>query len=206
MIGPYRPVVTDDDEFVRCENPDTIHHEELPHRTVWGMVYSPARRTWLVQWRRPDKEICPNLWDTSCGGHVDCVQGVPETYELAYLRELWEELGLTSTVVTEDELVTRLVTEQPLQTALTVEIGHVREYHLLPTADGGQVMHREQVRLFVTLYDGGILLSPYMEPQAVAWMSADRVHAELLITGRATIALNHMLTACEAWLARAGLM
>ncbi|MHB1296020.1 MAG: NUDIX domain-containing protein [Anaerolineae bacterium] len=201
----YRPVVTDDDVFLRCEDPDTIHHSELPHRTVWGMVYSPAQRAWLVQWRRPDKEICPNLWDTSCGGHVDCVQGAPETYEQAYLRELSEELGLSSGVVSTQELAARLATDGPVLQALSIEIGHSRAYHLYPTAEGGRIMHREQVRQYVTVYDGGVLLTSSMEPQALAWMSAERVHTELLEMGRATVALGSMLAVCEAWLAHSGL-
>ena len=165
-----RPVVDDHDRFLRCDTRTAIMAGSLPHRTVWGMVYSPLRRRWLVQWRRPEKDVCPNMWDMACGGHVDCVDNAPESYAEAYRRELAEELGLTTMFGTLEGLV-----EEPARSfdaPVSVEIGHSIEYHHYPTSWGERLLEREQVRMFLTLYDGGVTLRPDAEPQGIAWLSA----------------------------------
>jgi len=197
-----RPVVDDRDRFLRCESKAAIMAESLPHRTVWGMVVDARRRVWLVQWRRPDKDICPNLWDMSCGGHVDCVDGAPESYAEAYQRELAEELGLSTRFVNLDALPE--AANVGGGTPVSAEIGHSIEYHHYPTAWGGRTLEREQVRMFLTLYAGGVALRTDGEPQALAWLTARQIREEVISTGRGTLGLGRMLERCEAALARFG--
>ena len=45
----------------------------------------------FLQRRSPDKDVQPDKWDTSVGGHVDA----GEAYEHAARREMREELGIT---------------------------------------------------------------------------------------------------------------
>lgn len=202
MDDILRPVVDDRDRFLRCESKAAIMAESLPHRTVWGMVVHPRRRVWLVQWRRPDKDVCPNLWDMSCGGHVDCVDKVPESYAEAYRRELSEELGLTTGFVDLAELPRAL--DAGMTGAVSVEIGHSIEYHHYPAAGGGRILEREQVRMFLTLYGGEVSLRADAEPQALAWLTSSQIRDEILAAGRGTLGLGRMVDRCEAVLASVG--
>jgi 8-oxo-dGTP pyrophosphatase MutT (NUDIX family) len=196
MMGVFRPVVTDDDLFLRCTDVHTIIEHALPHRTVWGMVFNPRQRLWLVQWRRPDKDVCPNLWDISCGGHVDCVAGAPEAYAVAYERELREELGLRARFLRGAPPSGE--SAQDPETALTLDLGHTREYHVYPGQGGKTQLEREHVQMFLSLYDGAVTLLPDGEPQGLAWMSGEKIREQLLYRERATPGLEIMLRRCEA--------
>jgi isopentenyldiphosphate isomerase len=195
-MGPFRPVVTDDDVFLRCTDAHTIIEHALPHRTVWGMVFSPRQRLWLVQWRRPGKDVCPNLWDISCGGHVDCVVGAPETYAAAYSRELREELGLGARFVQGVRPGAELTSDP--QVAPSFDLGHTREYHVYPARGNKTQLEREHVQMFLSLYDGAVTLAPDAEPQGLAWMSSEQIRGELIYRERATPGLEIMLRRCEA--------
>jgi len=202
MTDIARPVVDDRDGFLRCESKATIIAESLPHRTVWGMIVDPQRHVWLVQWRRPDKDICPNLWDMSCGGHVDCVDQVPESYAEAYRRELAEELGLTTTLVDVQSLPDAL--RSGVTHPVSADIGHSIEYHHYPTSWGERVLEREQVRMFLTVYGGPVTLRVGAEPQALAWLTAEQIREELVAPARATLGLGRMLGRCQAVLGQLG--
>ena len=192
---PLRPVVTDDDVFLRCATRDEIETDSLPHRVVWGMVYSPTSGTWLVQRRRFDKDVCPGQWDMSCAGHVDCVAGEPESYAEAYHRELLEELGLESELESLEGLCARFSLRSQACVP-TAEIGRSREYHRLPTPDGSERLEREHVRMYLSLYDGPVSLDPFGEPQAIAWMARERIASELVDCGRGTPGLALMIDRC----------
>jgi isopentenyldiphosphate isomerase len=193
-MGVFRPVVTDEDVFLRCTDVHSIVKHALPHRTVWGMVFSPRHRVWLVQRRREDKDVCPNMWDVSCGGHVDCVSGNSETYVAAYGRELQEELGLSAQFAQQLPQAGALL---DLGVALTLDLGHTREYHVYPARDNKTQLEREHVQRFLTLYHGVVGLGPDAEPQGLAWMSSDQIREQLINAERATVALEHMLRHCE---------
>ncbi|MBN1350739.1 NUDIX domain-containing protein [candidate division KSB1 bacterium] len=72
--------------------PRTICHgnPNLLHPVVHLHVFNSQRDLWL-QKRAKDKQIAPDLWDTSVGGHV--FSG--EKIEDALLREMREELGIS---------------------------------------------------------------------------------------------------------------
>lgn len=205
-----RPIVTDNDAFVRCGDPDEIIAQGLPHRVVWGMVYAPNAARWLVQWRREHKAICPGLWDMSCAGHVDCVDGQPEPYPVAYAREMREELRLRAQLLPYLDAADSRQHGARMQVTVrdvvvpTVFLGHSREYHRLPTRDGVRLV-KEHVGMFVSLYDGPVALAPGSEPQALAWMTAEAIRRRLIDGGQATPALALMLDRCEAHLASLGL-
>jgi len=67
-----------------------VHAHGLRHRSVHLVVFDADGKRVYLQLRAPTKDTHPNVWDTSCCGHVD--RG--ETYEEALWRELREELSL----------------------------------------------------------------------------------------------------------------
>ena len=67
----------------RCHGDPTLRH-----RTVHIFVKN-RRGEIFLQKRSTQKTIQPGKWDTSVGGHLE----VGESYEMAALRELKEELG-----------------------------------------------------------------------------------------------------------------
>lgn len=62
----------------------------LLHPVVHLHVFNTKKELYL-QKRSADKDIQPNKWDTSVGGHVD----YGETTQEALVREVREELGMT---------------------------------------------------------------------------------------------------------------
>jgi isopentenyl-diphosphate delta-isomerase type 1 len=97
-------VVDDDNRFVRWEPRRLIHEQQLVHRSVYVLVFDPERRL-VIQQRHRDKQTWPLYWDISCAGHVgeDDYASSPDeevdrAYELAAVRELAEELGVTASL------------------------------------------------------------------------------------------------------------
>jgi isopentenyldiphosphate isomerase len=83
-------IVNEADEVVGRATRDEVHgNPALLHRVVHVLVFSPDGLLYL-QRRAPDKDVQPDKWDTSVGGHVDA----GEEYLAAAHRELREELGI----------------------------------------------------------------------------------------------------------------
>jgi 8-oxo-dGTP pyrophosphatase MutT (NUDIX family) len=197
---PNHPVVTDDDVLLRCAPREVIQAEGLGFRVVWGMLYSPSTDRWLAQWRRADKYICPSLWDMSCAGHVDCLDGRVETYAEAYARELREELGLEARLMTLPEL--RAAMHGDLRGAApTTDLGYARAFDCFPIRGGGARLIKEHTHRFLSLYEGDVRLPPDGEPQALAWMTADEIRQQLGERGLATGGLLEMVAQCQTALA-----
>jgi 16S rRNA (adenine1518-N6/adenine1519-N6)-dimethyltransferase len=103
LIRPLAPPVggTEPDEpFVVVDEMDRpigaaarseVHGNNLLHRAVHIFIFNRDGEV-LLQKRSRWKDRHPNLWDSSAAGHV----GAGEEYDAAALRELAEELGITT--------------------------------------------------------------------------------------------------------------
>ena len=66
------------------------HATGLWHRVVHVWIYN-SKNELLFQLRSKDKDLYPNVWDVSAAGHI----GAGEDIELAAIREVKEELGIS---------------------------------------------------------------------------------------------------------------
>ena len=85
------PLVDEDGNVIGSATRGECHNgSRLLHAVVHLHVFNSKGEVYLQ--RRPDwKDIQPGKWDTSVGGHID----LGETPELALVREVREELGIT---------------------------------------------------------------------------------------------------------------
>ena len=65
------------------------HLHGVNHRAVHLFIQDQESK-WVIQKRSSIKDLEPNLWTTSCSGHVDSC----ENYTHAAIRECKEELGI----------------------------------------------------------------------------------------------------------------
>ena len=86
-------LVDENDAVIGKERRSVIHREGLRHRAVHILLQNAAGSVFL-QRRSPLKDMNPDCWDSSCSGHVDS----GETYDIAAVRELGEELGIEVTL------------------------------------------------------------------------------------------------------------
>jgi isopentenyl-diphosphate delta-isomerase type 1 len=89
-------VVNERDEVIGRATRREVHATGLWHRAVHVLVFDAAGRVFL-QKRSMLKDLCPGLWDSSCSGHLDA----GENYDAAAVRELFEEIGIRTTVAPE---------------------------------------------------------------------------------------------------------
>ncbi len=82
-------VVDENDRVIRQEQRAIVHAQNLHHRAVHILIFNSKGEIFL-QKRSPSKDRHPNVWVTSCSGHVDA----GEDYDFAAIREIGEELGL----------------------------------------------------------------------------------------------------------------
>jgi len=80
--------VDDDNEVIGTMDRDTIHRDQLPHRSVHVLLFRHDGAVYLHK-RTSDRVVMPDRWDVSSAGHV----GIGEGYAQAARRELAEELG-----------------------------------------------------------------------------------------------------------------
>ncbi len=85
-------VVDSSDSVMFTLERSKIHQLGLCHRAVHVLIFSNKKspRKILLQKRSSAKDLFPNLYTTSCSGHVDS----GETYQTAFVREMREETGL----------------------------------------------------------------------------------------------------------------
>jgi isopentenyl-diphosphate delta-isomerase len=76
-------------EFIGTAPRAVAHAQGLYHRSVHVLLLNPSGALLIAQ-RSASKDLCPGLWDLSCGEHL--LPG--ETYEQAARRGLIEELGV----------------------------------------------------------------------------------------------------------------
>ena len=84
-------IVNNDDEVIGQALRKACHgNPALVHRAVHVLVFSRSGEL-LLQKRAAEKDIQPDKWDSSVGGHL----ALGEPYLAAAYREMSEELGLT---------------------------------------------------------------------------------------------------------------
>lgn len=83
-------VVDEEDNVIGTATRQECHTNPLLiHRVAHVLVFTHPGKL-LLQKRSPDKDIQPDKWDTSVGGHLK----PDEDYQTAAYRELAEELGI----------------------------------------------------------------------------------------------------------------
>lgn len=92
-------IVDEQDVVIGQATRADIHARGLLHRAVHVFVFNSAGRL-LVQLRTAEKDEFPLCYTSSASGHIDS----GEDYETAAVREMEEELGLTSPI----EFLTKL--------------------------------------------------------------------------------------------------
>ncbi len=92
---------------------------KIIHRAITVLVFDKNNKL-LIHKRSATKDIAPNAWTTSVGGHVD----YGETYDSAALREVYEEIGIR---VSLDRL--KLLGKTLIQMPWENELTQVYEFH-----------------------------------------------------------------------------
>lgn len=88
-------VVNEADEVVGRAAREEVHGDpSLIHRVAHVLVFN-SRGELFLQHRAKNKDVQPDKWDTSVGGHVDA----GEDYAEAARREMREELGLEAAAI-----------------------------------------------------------------------------------------------------------
>ena len=135
-------VVDDDDNVTGTSTRDEVHAKGLLHRAVHVLVFN-KRGDVLLQRRSMLKDAHPGVWDSSVSGHLD----TGESYEVAAIRELEEEMGIKGVEIE--------------------EIGTIKAIELTGW---------EHVRLYRARYDGS-LRYPCAEIDAAMWFPVREVEA-----------------------------
>lgn len=99
------------------QSPDKIY------RTIYIVIKNNEGKL-LLQRRSSSKDLYPNCWDLSVGGHV--IYG--QNYEETAIKELKEEMGLTAT-----KADLRFIGEVLVKLPSSNEFFHVYEYSLKDT-------------------------------------------------------------------------
>ena len=91
MSEEFFEIVNEDGEVIGQAPRSECHgNPDLLHRVAHVLVFNSAGSLCL-QLRPDHKDVQPNKWDTSVGGHVD----PGESPEEAAIREMSEELGIS---------------------------------------------------------------------------------------------------------------
>ena len=84
-------------------NKKEAHKKGLWHKAIHILIVNKDHTKTLVQKRTKDKELYPDTWDISVGGHVS----TKETYLDAAKREVEEELGLKKEFTFQELTITK---------------------------------------------------------------------------------------------------
>lgn len=84
-------IVDENDKPIGSLPRSEVHSKGLYHRASHILVFNPDYTKILLQKRSATKDSYPNIYTTSCSGHVDS----GETYDIAAVREMKEETGVS---------------------------------------------------------------------------------------------------------------
>ena len=153
------PIVDEEGRVVGKATRGECHSESmLLHPVVHLHVFNPQGDVYLQ--KRPEwKDIQPGKWDTAVGGHID----YGETPEVALLREVREELGITDF---KPEFVGKYVFESKRERELVYVHRTIYDGAIMPSKeelDGGRFWTMEEVREAI----GQGVLTPNFESEFV---------------------------------------
>ncbi|MBK1884326.1 ribosomal RNA small subunit methyltransferase A [Luteolibacter pohnpeiensis] len=141
--GEIFDVVDENDQVTGQSTRAEVHAQKRLHRAVHVFVFN-KRGDLLLQQRSVLKDVHPGKWDSSVSGHLDS----GESYEAAAVRELEEEMGISTEI--QPENITKVS----------------------PSEATGW----EHVHLFRTRYDGALKF-PCAEVEAAMWFPIDEIAA-----------------------------
>ncbi len=135
------PIVTPDGTVLGSITRGEAHDgRKVLHPVVHLHLFNTRGELFLQ--RRPSwKDIQPNKWDTSCGGHVD----YGETPQEALLREVEEELGVTTFV---PRFLGQYVFESQTERELVYVNTTIYDGRVCPSStelDGGRFWTKEEI-------------------------------------------------------------
>jgi len=81
--------VDEDDHVIGKATRKEVHNKKLIHRSVMFFIFDKNKRV-LVTQRTKTKDMFPEYWSITLGGHVDS----GESYDEAVVREAKEEAGI----------------------------------------------------------------------------------------------------------------
>ena len=88
----YIKIIDSEGKEIGCIEKKYLAPLGLRHQIARVIAYARSTNTVLLQQRSLTDDSCPGMWDTSASGHVDGHEDI----EVAALRELQEELNLTT--------------------------------------------------------------------------------------------------------------
>lgn len=94
-------IVDENDNIIGSAPKEEIYDKKILHRIVHILVLHPNRSAIYLQKRAATKSFLPNYYCTSAGGHVHS----GETHREAAIRELKEEIGITTPIKEVDTFI-----------------------------------------------------------------------------------------------------
>lgn len=140
MPEEYLDIVNEQDEVIGKDTRKNVHDNHRIHRGVHVIVVN-SRGEILIQKRSKAKDYYPGYFDMSVGAQVQS----GESYEESAIRELYEELGCS-----------------------TSELNYIGDY------DAYSERQREKRRLFIHICEGPFSPSSD-EIESIAFMSIDDI-------------------------------
>lgn len=134
-----------------------VHRLGLFHRSVNVLIFSMDGSRVLIQRRADTKDVCPSLWDLSCGEHLK----PGEAYEDAAWRGIEEELSIHQSQIP--------------STALQLVHGPVL-FELKD--DAKKIIDREFQSLYDLAFEGEIVKDG-VEVEEVQWISVTELNSQM---------------------------
>ncbi len=138
-------IVDEHDTVIGQATRKHVHAEGLRHRAVHILVWNSEGNLFL-QKRSMRKDQMPGVWTTSASGHVDS----GETYDIAAVREVREELG--------------------------IDLDGIHELELVFKHPACRYTGEEFIQVYQLTWDGGMDLDPE-EIDSGAWHAPDELDA-----------------------------